>query len=70
MLKWRYLKNLSSQQSLPVHICDKFQSGGPRDIRGFQTFGLGPRDLYDAVGGDAFVSYGLSVFFSIALEKS
>ncbi|CAD6646445.1 BAH_G0045830.mRNA.1.CDS.1 [Saccharomyces cerevisiae] len=68
-IKTGYLKNLSSQQSLPVHICDKFQSGGPSDIRGFQTFGLGPRDLYDAVGGDAFVSYGLSVFSRLPWKK-
>ncbi|CAI4051990.1 hypothetical protein SUVZ_14G2940 [Saccharomyces uvarum] len=67
--KTGYLKNISSQQSLPVHICDKFQNGGPNDIRSFQTFGLGPRDLYDAIGGDAFVSYGVSVFSRLPWKK-
>ncbi|QID87752.1 sam50-like protein [Saccharomyces pastorianus] len=67
--KTGYLKNISSQQSLPVHICDKFQNGGPNDIRSFQTFGLGPRDLYDAIGGDAFVSYGVSVFTRLPWKK-
>ncbi|CAI4050249.1 hypothetical protein SKDZ_14G2940 [Saccharomyces kudriavzevii ZP591] len=67
--KTGYLENISSQRSLPIHICDKFQSGGPNDIRSFQTFGLGPRDLYDTIGGDAFVSYGVSVFSRLPWEK-
>ena len=37
-------------------INDRFQLGGPADVRGFRTGGLGPRDGQDAVGGDLYVA--------------
>ena len=52
-----------------VHISDKFQSGGPNDIRSFQSMGLGPKDHMNSIGGDAFVSYGVSVFSRLPIEK-
>ncbi|PHH54797.1 SAM50-like protein SPAC17C9.06 [Ceratocystis fimbriata CBS 114723] len=36
----------------PSRINDRFQLGGPTDVRGFRLGGLGPHDLGDAVGGD------------------
>lgn len=35
---------------------DRFQLGGPTDIRGFRLSGLGPRDGTDAVGGDVYAA--------------
>ncbi|KAL8831201.1 MAG: hypothetical protein Q9170_005402 [Blastenia crenularia] len=37
-------------------INDRFQLGGPTDVRGFRLGGLGPRDGIDSVGGDVFVA--------------
>jgi outer membrane protein insertion porin family len=37
-------------------INDRFQLGGPTDVRGFRISGLGPRDGPDAVGGDAYAA--------------
>lgn len=38
------------------HINDRFQLGGPTDVRGFRLSGLGPRDGADAVGGDMYAA--------------
>merc|ERR1711977_224309 len=35
---------------------DRFQLGGPTDVRGFKISGLGPRDGPDAVGGDIYAA--------------
>ncbi|KAL5606459.1 hypothetical protein BROUX41_002870 [Berkeleyomyces rouxiae] len=40
----------------PSRINDRFQLGGPTDVRGFRLGGLGPRDLGDALGGDIAVA--------------
>lgn len=37
-------------------INDRFQLGGPTDVRGFRLGGLGPRDGADAVGGDIYAA--------------
>ncbi|KAL9056407.1 MAG: hypothetical protein Q9206_002770 [Seirophora lacunosa] len=37
-------------------INDRFQLGGPTDVRGFRLGGLGPRDESDAVGGDLYAA--------------
>ncbi len=41
-------------ESKPSRINDRFQLGGPTDIRGFKISGLGPRDGPDALGGDVY----------------
>lgn len=41
---------------IPSLINDRFQLGGPTDVRGFKIGGLGPRDGSDAVGGDVFAA--------------
>lgn len=43
-------------KSQPSRINDRFQLGGPTDVRGFKMSGLGPRDGPDAVGGDVFAA--------------
>lgn len=40
----------------PSRLNDRFQLGGPTDIRGFRLSGLGPRDGVDAVGGDVYAA--------------
>lgn len=37
-------------------INDRFQLGGPTDVRGFRLAGLGPSDGNDAVGGDVYAA--------------
>ncbi|KAL8715148.1 MAG: hypothetical protein Q9220_001105 [cf. Caloplaca sp. 1 TL-2023] len=37
-------------------VNDRFQLGGPTDVRGFRLGGLGPRDGTDAVGGDLYAA--------------
>lgn len=44
------------QNSRPSRLNDRFQLGGPTDVRGFRLSGLGPRDGADAVGGDVYAA--------------
>jgi len=37
-------------------INDRFQLGGPTDVRGFRLSGLGPREGPDALGGDVYAA--------------
>jgi outer membrane protein insertion porin family len=42
------------RDSKPSRLNDRFQLGGPTDVRGFKMSGLGPHDGGDAVGGDLY----------------
>lgn len=46
-------------------IVDRFHIGGPNDVRSFSLQGLGPKDNNSCVGGDYFVSGGLSLISHI-----
>jgi outer membrane protein insertion porin family len=46
-------------------INDRFQLGGPTDVRGFRLSGLGPHDGTDAVGGDVYAAGGASLLFPL-----
>jgi outer membrane protein insertion porin family len=46
----------SNQNPEASHLNDRFQLGGPTDVRGFRLSGLGPRDGSDAVGGDVYAA--------------
>lgn len=46
-------------------ISDRFQLGGPTDVRGFRFSGLGPRDGQDALGGDMYAAAGASILLPI-----
>ncbi|EXJ81026.1 hypothetical protein A1O3_07314 [Capronia epimyces CBS 606.96] len=46
----------SSPNPEPSRINDRFQLGGPNDVRGFRLSGLGPHDGPDAVGGDIYAA--------------
>lgn len=43
-------------------INDRFQLGGPTDVRGFRLNGLGPHDGEDSVGGDVYAAGGASLY--------
>jgi outer membrane protein insertion porin family len=47
------------------HINDRFQLGGPTDVRGFRLSGLGPKDGSDAVGGDVYAAASANLFFPL-----
>ncbi|KAF9208009.1 hypothetical protein BGZ49_010040 [Haplosporangium sp. Z 27] len=54
-----YLHSLNGKNS---KISDRFFLGGPMSVRGFKSFGLGPREGDDSLGGDAYMSAGISLF--------
>ncbi|KAI1319424.1 hypothetical protein EDD11_004001 [Mortierella claussenii] len=54
-VKSGYLHSLNGEKS---KISDRFFLGGPMSVRGFKSNGLGPQD---SLGGDAYVSAGLSL---------
>ncbi|KAL3229142.1 Sorting assembly machinery 50 kDa subunit [Nakaseomyces bracarensis] len=67
-LKGGYIGNFHPGEK-DLHINDKYMNGGPNDIRSFQSFGVGPKDLHDAIGGDTFLSYGISLFSRLPIKK-
>ena len=67
-VKGGYINNFHPQTK-PLHVSDKFHNGGSNDVRSFQLMGLGPKDLYDSMGGDAFVSYGVSIFSRLPIKR-
>ncbi|SCW01936.1 LAFE_0E10528g1_1 [Lachancea fermentati] len=66
--KCGYIQNFHSH-TIPLHFSDKFHCGGSNDVRSFQLMGLGPKDLFDSMGGDAFVSYGVSAFSRLPIKR-
>jgi len=54
-----------SSESKPSRINDRFQLGGPTDVRGFRLSGLGPRDGSDAVGGDVYAAGSVNLLAPI-----
>lgn len=50
---------------IPSLINDRFQLGGPTDVRGFKIGGLGPRDGGDSVGGDVFAAGSVSMLLPL-----
>ncbi|KAF3480723.1 sorting assembly machinery subunit [Arthroderma uncinatum] len=46
-------------------INDRFQLGGPTDVRGFRLSGLGPREGPDALGGDLYAAGSANIFFPL-----
>lgn len=49
----------------PSRVNDRFQLGGPTDVRGFTLGGLGPHDGTDAVGGDLFAAGSVNLLFPL-----
>ncbi|KAK4100586.1 hypothetical protein N658DRAFT_559626 [Parathielavia hyrcaniae] len=45
-----------SGRAQPSRVNDRFQLGGPTDVRGFKLGGLGPHDGADSVGGDVYAA--------------
>lgn len=46
-------------------INDRFQLGGPTDVRGFRLSGLGPREGPDALGGDVYAAGSANLLFPL-----
>jgi outer membrane protein insertion porin family len=55
----------SSSAPSQSRINDRFQLGGPTDVRGFRLSGLGPRDGQDALGGDVYAAGGAALLFPL-----
>ncbi|KAF2396238.1 hypothetical protein EJ06DRAFT_534366 [Trichodelitschia bisporula] len=51
----------SASRPQPSRINDRFQLGGPTDVRGFHLSGLGPHEAGDALGGDVYAAGGASL---------
>ncbi|KAI5856136.1 outer membrane protein, OMP85 family [Durotheca rogersii] len=49
----------------PSRINDRFTLGGPTDVRGFSSGGLGPRDGGDSLGGDVFAAGSVNVLIPL-----
>jgi len=45
-----------------TRINDRFFIGGPLSVRGFNHYGLGPKDGKDVIGGDTYWTTGLSLY--------
>lgn len=56
---------LAGQQVQHSRINDRFQLGGPTDVRGFRLSGLGPHDGADAVGGDVYAAGSANILFPL-----
>ena len=54
-----------SGKTSPSRLNDRFQLGGPTDVRGFKIGGLGPRDGADAVGGDVFAAGSVNILLPL-----
>ncbi|POS71461.1 sorting assembly machinery 50 kDa subunit [Diaporthe helianthi] len=52
-------------ESIPSLINDRFQLGGPTDVRGFKIGGLGPREGTDSVGGDVFAAGSVNMLIPL-----
>lgn len=52
-----------SGTSFPSRINDRFQLGGPTDVRSFRQGGVGPRDGPDALGGDIYAAGSINLLF-------
>ena len=55
----------AESEAKPSRINDRFQLGGPTDVRGFRLSGLGPRDGSDALGGDVYAAGSANLLFPI-----
>lgn len=49
----------------PSRLNDRFQLGGPTDVRGFKLGGLGPHDGQDSVGGDVFAAGSVNMLLPL-----
>ncbi|SCU89722.1 LAFA_0E20340g1_1 [Lachancea sp. 'fantastica'] len=67
-LKAGYINNFHPRTKA-IHLSDKFHCGGSNDVRSFNLMGLGPKDLFDSIGGDAFVTYGISAFSRLPVAR-
>lgn len=53
------------KEAIKTRINDRFQLGGPTDVRGFKLSGLGPQDGEDSVGGDVYAAVSTNLLFPL-----
>lgn len=53
---------------LPSRLNDRFQLGGPTDVRGFKLGGMGPHDGRDSVGGDVFAAGSVNMLLPLPFK--
>ncbi len=55
-----------------VEVSERFSLGGPKTLRGFERYGVGPRDLLgdDSVGGNLFYRGTAQMSFPLGLPES
>ncbi|KAI8051626.1 surface antigen-domain-containing protein [Syncephalis plumigaleata] len=53
-----------------LRINDRFTLGGPVSLRGFKTFGVGPREYDDMIGGNIYYTLGMSLFTPLPMVDS
>lgn len=56
--------------AFPSRINDRFQLGGPTDVRGFKLGGLGPHDGQDSVGGDVFAAGSVNMLLPLPYRSA
>ena len=56
---------LGDARAVSSRINDRFQVGGPADIRGFKLGGLGPHEDGDALGGDVLAAGGVTLLVPV-----
>ncbi|KAK3401783.1 surface antigen-domain-containing protein [Sordaria brevicollis] len=57
--------SLTGASVAPSRINDRFQLGGPTDVRGFSLGGIGPHDGADSVGGDVFAAGSVNMLLPL-----
>ncbi|KAI1933054.1 hypothetical protein LOZ66_006582 [Ophidiomyces ophidiicola] len=60
-----YPLGFDSSMTRRPRINDRFQLGGPTDVRGFKLSGLGPHEGVDALGGDVYAAGSANLFFPL-----
>lgn len=50
-----------------IMINDRFQLGGPTSLRGFEPFGLGPKEKGDSIGGSCFYAAGADLMLPLPI---
>jgi outer membrane protein insertion porin family len=65
---WAALRPGATGTGTQTLINDRFFLGGPLSVRGFNVYGVGPRDEGDALGGDLSAAVSAELSFDLPSE--